>query len=100
MYTIRESLLFQKQVKSIWTDEERAEFFTFLAQNPLIGDVIPQSGGMRKIRWQSSGHGKRGGARIIYLNFLENGIIEAVMIYEKKNISNIDGKQLAKFKEL
>lgn len=99
MYTIRESLLFQKQVKSIWTDEERSEFFTFLAQNPLIGDVIPQSGGMRKIRWQSSGHGKRGGARIIYLNFLENGIIEVVMIYEKKNISNIDGKQLAKFKE-
>lgn len=99
MYTIRESLLFQKQVKSIWTDEERSEFFTFLAQNPLIGDVIPQSGGMRKIRWQSSGHGKRGGSRIIYLNFLENGIIEVVMIYEKKNISNIDGKQLAKFKE-
>lgn len=100
MYTIRESLLFQKQVKSIWTDEERTEFFSFLAQNPLVGDVIPQSGGMRKIRWQSSGHGKRGGARIIYLNFLENGIIEVVMIYEKKNISNIDGKQLAKFKEL
>lgn len=99
MYTIRESELFKRQVKTIWTEDERTEFFIYLAQNPFIGDVVPQSGGMRKIRWQSSGHGKRGGARIIYFNQLENDIIDVVMIYEKKNISNIDSKTLAKFKE-
>lgn len=99
MYTIVEHELFQKQVKIVWTEEERLEFFSFLAQNPLAGEVVPQSGGMRKIRWQSSGHGKRGGARVIYFNRLENGKIEVVMIYEKKNLSNIDGKTLAKHKE-
>ncbi|MCQ9123153.1 type II toxin-antitoxin system RelE/ParE family toxin [Rodentibacter caecimuris] len=99
MYTIIEHELFKRQVINIWSEEERLEFFTFLSLNPLIGDVIPQSGGMRKVRWQSSGHGKRGGARVIYFNCLENGVIEVVMIYEKKNISNIDGKKLAKYKE-
>lgn len=31
--------------------EERAEFASFLAANPEAGDVIPGSGGCRKIRW-------------------------------------------------
>jgi hypothetical protein len=34
---------------------------------PDAGDVIPGSGGVRKLRWAAKGKGKRGGARIIYL---------------------------------
>jgi len=42
------------------------EFVNYIACNPEAGDVIPESGGVRKVRWSRSGAGKRGGARVIY----------------------------------
>jgi hypothetical protein len=38
----------------------------FLAANPTAGDLIPGTGGVRKLRWALEGRGKRGGARIIH----------------------------------
>ena len=38
----------------------------YLGDHPNAGDVIPGSGGIRKLRWAAKGKGKRGGARIIY----------------------------------
>jgi hypothetical protein len=35
-------------------------------EQPDAGDIIPGSGGCRKLRWAAKGHGKRGGARVIY----------------------------------
>lgn len=98
MYTIRESDLFKKQVQTILTEDERLNLFAFLAENPFSGDVIRNSGGFRKLRWQSGGKGKSGGSRIIYYNQLEDGLIDLVMIYEKKNLENISGEKLAKIK--
>lgn len=98
MFTIRETALFQKQVQSVLDENERLELFTFIAQYPFYGELVKNSGGMRKLRWQSSGKGKRGGARVIYFNQLEEGIIEMIMIYEKKNRANILGEQLIKIR--
>ncbi len=39
----------------------------YLIEHPGAGDVIPGSGGARKLRWGAKGKGKRGGARIIYV---------------------------------
>jgi hypothetical protein len=39
----------------------------YLIDHPDAGDVIPSSGGARKLRWAAKGKGKRGGARIIYV---------------------------------
>ena len=38
----------------------------FLANHPDAGEVIPGTGGIRKVRWPARGQGKRGGARVIY----------------------------------
>jgi hypothetical protein len=38
----------------------------YLAANPTAGDVMPGTGGVRKLRWGLEGRGKRGGARIIH----------------------------------
>jgi hypothetical protein len=38
----------------------------YLATNPEDGDVIPCTGGIRKLRWGRMGTGKRGGIRVIY----------------------------------
>lgn len=39
----------------------------YLSEYPDAGDVIPGSGGMRKLRWAAKSKGKRGGARVIYI---------------------------------
>jgi mRNA-degrading endonuclease RelE of RelBE toxin-antitoxin system len=66
MLTVIESPLFTKFWPDYWTEDERGEFAAYLANNPDAGDVIPGSGGCRKIRWSRAGSGKRGGVRVIY----------------------------------
>jgi hypothetical protein len=61
MLTVIESPLFTKLWSEYWSEEERAEFAVFIANAPKVGDVIPGSGGCRKIRWARAGSGKRGG---------------------------------------
>ncbi|QIM62194.1 DNA-binding protein [Pasteurellaceae bacterium Orientalotternb1] len=97
MYTIAETAQFKAQVEKVWNEDERLAFISFIAENPLAGDAIPQANGLRKIRWQASGRGKRGGARVIYFNLLENGLIVLLSIYtknEKENLSPQEIKQL------
>ena len=50
MLTVIETELFQKLWPAYWTAEERGEFASFLSANPTAGDVVPESGGVRKIR--------------------------------------------------
>ncbi|MDZ4056055.1 MAG: DNA-binding protein [Polynucleobacter sp.] len=74
MRTVAETPIFQKYASDVWSDIERIEFINWIANNPDAGDVIPGSGGCRKVRWSSAGQGKRGGARVIYFNATEAAI--------------------------
>ena len=64
--TVVETGEFLKCAASFMKDSERAELVAFVAANPEAGEIIPGSGGVRKIRWARGGMGKRGGARVIY----------------------------------
>jgi hypothetical protein len=55
----------------------------YLAEHPDAGEVIPGSGGVRKLRWAAKGKGKRGGARIIYLYVLIAARIYLIRCYAK-----------------
>lgn len=97
MYTIIEHQKFQRKVKDIWTEDERLEFFSYISKAPLVGDVMQHADGLRKVRWQANGKGKRGGVRVIYFNLLEHGVVVMMDIYtknEKENLSDHDLKQL------
>lgn len=61
MHTVAETDIFQRYAATIWLDVERVKFIDWIAANPLAGDVIPGSGGCRKVRWSRLGMGKRGG---------------------------------------
>lgn len=99
MYTIAETPEFRHDVDAIWTAEERLAFCAWLAANPEAGDVIPGSGGCRKVRWAASGRGKRGGARVIYYNRLDEGRIWLLVIYTKAVRGNIPAHILRAIKE-
>jgi len=66
MFTFIESAIFQRELPLYMDDDEYALFQQYLITNPEAGEVIPGSGGVRKVRWKQPGKGKRGGIRVIY----------------------------------
>jgi hypothetical protein len=75
--------LFLRQPAAVWSDAERAEFVDYIARHPESGDVIPQTGGVRKLRWGRQGSGKRGGARVIYFFHNLQTPVFLIMVYAK-----------------
>ena len=97
MHTVSETELFQRYAASIWQDVERIEFINWIAVNPLAGDVIPGSGGCRKVRWSRAGMGKRGGTRVIYFNG-NDGRIWLLIVYAKVKFDNLPAEFLFRLK--
>ena len=97
MHTVAETEIFQRYAASIWSESERLEFVEWIAANPLAGDVIPGSGGCRKVRWSRSGMGKRGGVRVIYFNVVD-GRIWLLITYAKAKFDNLPAEFLSKLK--
>jgi len=57
---------FIQAATKLLSEREHSDLIDFLARNPAAGDLIPGTGGVRKLRWGLEGRGKRGGARVIY----------------------------------
>ncbi len=58
--TVAETQLFVRAVEKIWSEKERAELVDFVAHNPVAGDVIPGTGGVRKLRWAAASAAEHG----------------------------------------
>lgn len=99
MYTIIETPSFVDDADDLWSEGERLEFFSWLGANPEVGDVIPGSGGCRKVRWSRAGMGKRGGTRVIYFTVLEDGEIWLLVAYAKAVRGNIPAHLLKAIRE-
>ena len=88
MRTVAETEIFTRYASEVWTIEERTEFVNWIAANPEAGAIIAGSGGCRKVRWATSGHGKQGGARIIY--FLHRTeTVWLLIVYKKAKFDNL-----------
>ncbi len=94
MLTVVETALFQRQWPLYWTEEERGAFAAFIAERPTAGDVVPESGGIRKIRWGRAGSGKSGGVRVIYFTYSAKSEIVLLTLYAKAKTDNITGQKL------
>lgn len=64
--TVVETERFLKDAKPLMSDSARERLVFFVGANPEVGEIVPQTGGVRKFRWAFAGKGKRGGARVIY----------------------------------
>ncbi|HEV2836396.1 MAG TPA: hypothetical protein VGW58_13810 [Pyrinomonadaceae bacterium] len=95
--TVAETAIFQRYAAEIWTEDQLNDFITWIAANPTAGDVIPGSGGCRKVRWASSGRGKRGGARVIYFNESDQ-TIWLLIVYTKAKFDKLPSAFLAELK--
>jgi hypothetical protein len=97
MNTVAETVVFQRYAAGIWTEVEREAFVNWIAANRDAGDVIPGSGGCRKVRWSRSGMGKRGGVRVIYFNGAD-GRVWLLIAYAKAKFDNLPTEFLARLR--
>jgi hypothetical protein len=66
MQTVIQTPTFLADAKAAGLDDtELAEIAATIAANPLVGDIIPGTGGARKVRFGGRGKGKSGGYRVI-----------------------------------
>ena len=66
LITIAEVPEFVRRAARLLSAEERTALLVYLAANPRAGDLIPGTGGVRKLRWARGGRGKSAGVRAIY----------------------------------
>ena len=69
-----------------------------LLSDPEKDVVIRGSGGVRKIRWAATGHGKSGGYLVIYPVRLQHGLIWLLTMYPKNVMDSIPGHILKKIR--
>ncbi|MRS13283.1 addiction module toxin RelE [Enterobacteriaceae bacterium RIT691] len=94
-----ETPLFTRQIRQIATDDELKDLQKELIQYPTKGDVMPQTGGLRKIRMRIDDKGKSGGARVIY--FLANlDIVWLVLAYPKSAKDSLTEAEKAELRKL
>ena len=100
LITVAETAVFVRQGASVWDDAEREEFVSFIAANPEAGDVIPETGGVRKVRWSRAGMGKRGGVRVIYFYHDANRPLYLLMVYAKARKEDLEPGEKRTVREL
>ena len=89
-----ETCVFTRRVTKLLPDHEYAELQRTLVADPNAGDVIPGSGGLRKIRWAAQGRGKRGGVRVIYFHVISRDQFYMLLIYGKNEQDDLSPDQL------
>lgn len=99
MYSFIETKLFSRLVAEILTDEEYSSLQKALIKDPEAGDLIPGSGGIRKLRWGVAGRGKRGGIRVVYYARVRRGQIWMLTLYAKNVVDNIPANVLRQIKK-
>lgn len=84
-----ETPTFIAEAARVWSEEERLDFFGWIAADPGAGVVVRGSGGCRKVRWSRPGTGKSGGVRVIYFARPAVGELWMLLIYPKAEKDNI-----------
>jgi hypothetical protein len=91
---IIETPIFTKAIQSLMTEDDYRQLQSTLVIRPDMGDLIPGSGGLRKLRWRLSGRGKRGGVRVIYYWATSREEIWMLLAYAKATKEDLTPQQL------
>ena len=86
---------FTRRLLEYLTEDAYRELQARLGANPEKGDLMPGTGGFRKMRWADArrGKGRRGGLRIIYYHFSSDHQIWLMTLYSKDEASELTAGQ-------
>jgi hypothetical protein len=90
-----ETPVFTRQIEDLLTEDEYCGLQQALILNPGVGDVIRNTGGLRKVRWRAGSKGKRGGIRVIYYWFVCEHEIYMLLAYGKNHKDDLSPRELS-----
>jgi len=82
------------------SEEDQAQIVDLIADNPRQGDILPGTGGARKVRIAGRGKGKSGGYRVVtYYSANDVPVLLLALINkgERANLSHAERNELRKF---
>ena len=82
------------------SEEERNAIVDSIAANPLQGDEVRGSGGVRKVRFAGRGKGKSGGYRVMTAYFGAHVPVYLVALLSKGERANFSAAEIAGFKAM
>jgi mRNA-degrading endonuclease RelE of RelBE toxin-antitoxin system len=89
---------FTEELLRVADEETLRQFEAELAAHPESGDLIRQSGGLRKARMKLPGRGRSAGGRVIYLWLPEPRRFVLFMLYTKAKQADIPPALLARLR--
>ncbi len=96
--TMWESKTFIRQSEELMSAQERSALKFYLGLQPEAGDLIPDTGGARKLRWAVGSGGKRGGVRVVYYFGSEDEPLVLFSVYKKGRMDDLTQKEKAQLK--
>jgi hypothetical protein len=99
MQEVVETRHFAARAEKFLSESERNALIDFLASDPLRGDVLAGTGGIRKVRFAKGGRGKSGGVRVIYYFYNAEEPIYLLEVFgknEKASLAVAERNALAK----
>ena len=100
LVTVVETPEFITRIDKLMADDDRHALIDHLARHPTAGDLMPGTGGVRKLRWGLEGRGKRGGARIIYLYHSAEIPLFALTAFAKNERADLSAEDRNAFRRL
>ena len=97
MITVLETDEFFEKAEALFSLQEKDDLVSYLSLYPESGDLIQGSGGIRKLRWQSKGRGKRGGARVIYFFYTDQYPLSLLTVYGKNQQEDLTPAQKSNY---
>jgi mRNA-degrading endonuclease RelE of RelBE toxin-antitoxin system len=84
------------------TDDDLRKLEEELIADPECGDVIPGTGGLRKIRFAPIGwgRGKRGASRVVYAFIVAGDVVYLFTVYGKNEQSDLLPEEKRTFRQV
>jgi hypothetical protein len=90
MHTIIETPAFLASARDEGiSDDERAAMVSYISGNPTAGEIMPGTGGARKLRFAGRGKGKSGGYRIVTFFADTDMPVFLLDVYSKDSQANL-----------
>jgi hypothetical protein len=94
--SVIEFAAYRRRAHALLNAEEQDAVVDFIAYDPTCGDLIPGTGGLRKVRVGRGGGGKRGGARVIYYFYSADFPLLLLGLYAKNEKSDLSAREKKK----
>jgi hypothetical protein len=97
---VLETRAFTQRLTRLLSDDEYRRLQLALVADPLAGDLIPGTGGIRKLRWGSRGRGKRGALRVLYYFEPSRRRLLMLFVFEKNERADLTVKERAALRKI